>query len=79
MFGTDIITVRISDCSRVPARSAMSTLVRTAAQDHGYRRWTFTLLSLATKCNELGMPDQAFIFLTAATYYYRMTLVPSRR
>ena len=57
----------------------MPALLRTASQDHGYRRWAMYFMFLALQCTQLGMTEHSFIFLAAAAHNFSTTTLPSRR
>ena len=57
----------------------MVTLLRTVPQDVGYRRWASSLLFIAQQCIQLGIPENGYVFLAAAAWYFGTTTLPSRR
>jgi hypothetical protein len=57
----------------------MPLLLRTAAEDDMYRRWTACLLNLAMSCVEFGEFEAAHVFFVTAVHFLQLTLEPSRR
>ena len=56
----------------------MPTLIRTAAQDAMYRRWSMYLLRLSKRRRESGDRKLSRLMRLAAMYYFWRTLRPSR-
>ena len=56
----------------------MPTLIRTAAQNATYRRWSLDLLRCAARLRRSGNRDAARLLRLGAMYYFWRTLGPRR-